>query len=138
MFEKIVEGLKKLTVITDLFAAMWAKGKDLLASLPASFRDYLKKTWMLWAVIGSTVLVYGGNLSQFKMILVILAPIALILLVVERILDAKEGWGLFPDFDFTAAFKQATSTPLSAALVILGFFAVLVTILICAAMVLVP
>ncbi len=138
MFAKIMEWLKNLTLVPELFKTLAEKGKEVLAGLSSAFTDYLKRTWALWAVIIATVFVYGVKLAPFKQILYLLAPVAAILLVVERILDAKAGWGLFPGLDLDEAFKRAIATPLSCALVILGLCAVMVSILICAALVITP
>lgn len=135
MFAKIMEWLKNLTLVTELFKTLTKKGKEVLAGLPSAFTDYLKKTWILWAVIITTVFVYGVKLAPFKPIMFLLAPLACVLLVAERILDAKEGWGIFPGLDLNEAFKRAIATPLSCALVILGLCAVMVSILVCAAFV---
>ena len=109
-----------------------------IQKLTTAANRYFKKTWVLWAMVAATALVSGGDLSQFRMTLVLLAPLSLILLLAERIFDGKEGWGLLPGFDLAATLKIALSEPLPAALVIVGFIAALISVVICAAVVLAP
>ena len=138
MLGKMMEWLKKWAVVADLLKIALEKGKDIVTALPTTVRDYLKQTWMLWLVIAAALFVYQGDLAQFAVILYILAPIAAVLLILERVLDPKAGWGLFPGLDLSEAFKQAMSTPLSCALVILGMCGVMISLLVCSALIIRP
>lgn len=137
-FGTVVEWLKKAPVLLDLLMSCMVKGKAVLAATPAAIKDYLKKTWILWAVIICAVFLYGGDISQFAFILLLLAPVAAVLLVAERVFDPREGWGLFPGLDLQKVITMAMSTPLSCALIFLGMSGLLVSLLICAAMVIRP
>lgn len=135
MFTKIMEYLQKVTVLIDLVKTLFDKGKGFLAGLPSSTQAYLKKTWILWAVIVGAVLLYKGDLSQFAVLLFLMAPVAAVLLIAEKVLDPREGWGLFPELDLKAIIGKSLGTSLSCALMFLGLCGLLISLLVCTAMV---
>lgn len=98
------------------------------------FWAYVRKTWVLWTVIVGALKLYHWKMGQFVTLLYLLAPVAAVMLVAERILDPRDGWGLFPDFNLQIVIRRGQMTPLSCAVMWLGLCLVMSTIIIAAAM----
>jgi len=118
--------------------------------------NYLKKTWVLWTLIVSALVVmgplskwlapiYGGALAQTALIIDNLAAVGLVLLVCDFILDCRTRWGIFPTLDIDKAIENAIlgdvdsddmsgggarkPNPVASALVFLAVIALLIAIL---------
>jgi hypothetical protein len=70
--------------------------------------NWFRRTWMLLLAIGAGCLIFG-DAAQLAITLYNLSTIALVLLLVDWLLDTREKWGLFPSLDLDAAIKNAIS-----------------------------
>lgn len=90
--------------------------------------DWLKKTWILLAIIVAGLIIFG-DAAQLAVVIFNLSAVALVLLLADFILTSREKWGLFPTLNLDAVISSASSTPVSAALLFIGIVVLLVTIL---------
>jgi len=90
--------------------------------------DYLKRTWMLLLIIIAGMVIFG-DAAQLAVTIYRLSAIALVLLLVDIVLDNRDRWGLFPTLDMDEAIRRGLTTPLSAAIVIAAVVALLISIL---------
>ena len=90
--------------------------------------NWLKRTWMWLALIIGAVAFYGDP-AQLATTAYRLSAIALILLVVDFMLDSRAGKGVFPSLDLDAALRKAIGTPIGAALVWCGYVALVIAII---------
>lgn len=90
--------------------------------------NFLKRTWMLLAIIVAGLLIFG-DLAQLAATIYKLSAVALVLLLVGAVLDSRSEWGIFPTLDLNTGVKSALSTPLSAAILVAAVVALLISIL---------
>lgn len=97
--------------------------------------NWLRKTWVLLAVIIAAMLIFG-DAAQLALTVYNLAAISLVLLVTDFLLDNRDRWGIFPSLDLDEAIDfaifgddESPRSPLAAALVVLGAIALLIAIL---------
>ena len=90
--------------------------------------NWLKRTWMWLALIIGAIAFYGDP-AQLATTAYRLSAIALILIVVDFMLDSRDGWGLFHKLDMNRAINRAQQEPMSAAVMIVAVFALIITIL---------
>jgi hypothetical protein len=68
--------------------------------------DWIKKTWILLAIIVAGLIIFG-DAAQLAVTVFRLSAVALVLLLVDFMLDTREKWGLFPTLDLNLAIKNA-------------------------------
>ncbi len=90
--------------------------------------DWLRKTWMLLAIIVAGLCIFG-DAAQLAVTIYGLSAACLVLLLADFILDSRERWGLFPALDLNFAIKKALEAPLGAAIVFVSIIALIIAIL---------
>lgn len=108
--------------------------------------DWLKKTWTLLVVIIAGLIIFG-DAAQLAVTIYRLAAIALVLVVLDFLLDTRDRWGIFPSLDLDFAIHNAVEgevdremsgmigedvrrpSPIASALVFLGVIALIIAIL---------
>jgi hypothetical protein len=117
---------------------------------------YLKRTWMLIALIFAAILIcgpceawivkhLGPGFAQTALIVDKLSALCMILLAFDFVLDCRKQWGLFPTLDLDAAIDTAIrgaeedagtgerkANPIACALVFLGVIALLMVVMLLA------
>jgi hypothetical protein len=93
--------------------------------------NWIRKTWLLLALTVGGLVLYG-DFSAVRLTIYNLSTIAVVLLLVDLLMDRRQAWGIFPTLDIDETIKQGTGTPLSAALVWLGMVLLIIAIMVLA------
>jgi hypothetical protein len=89
--------------------------------------NWLKRTWSLLVPILLVVLIIDW--AAVVTALVTLSVIALAMFLLDALFDSREKWGLFPDLNMNFVLDKASSNPISAAMVWLGWVALAITVI---------